>query len=74
MKHLIELDDDLLVAAQAALGTTGVSDTVRAAMQQAVASAARARQVEWLTSGGLASMIDDDREAGPRGDRPRWCW
>jgi Arc/MetJ family transcription regulator len=63
-KRLIDLDDDLLSAAQQELKTTGVSDTVRLALQQAAALSARARQVAWLQSGGLAEMVDADR----RGD------
>ena len=55
-KRLIDLDDDLLAAAQKELKTTGVSDTVRVALQQAAARAARARQVAWLQSGGLDEM------------------
>jgi Arc/MetJ family transcription regulator len=60
-KRLIDLDDDLLNAAKRELGTTGVSDTVRAALQQASAASARARQVEWLISGGLGEMADPER-------------
>lgn len=60
-KRLIDLDDDLLEAAQRELGTTGVSATVRAALQHATAASARARQVEWLTSGGLGEMADSER-------------
>lgn len=59
-KRLIDLDDDLLAAAQRELNTTGVSDTVRAALQQAAARSARARQVEWLTGGGLEPLADSD--------------
>jgi Arc/MetJ family transcription regulator len=58
-KRLIDVDDDLLKVAQRELGTPGVPDTVRAALQQA--AAARARQVQWLTSGGLGEMADPDR-------------
>lgn len=47
-KRRIDLDDDLLVAAQRELPTTGISDTVRMALPQAAATSARARQVEWL--------------------------
>lgn len=57
-------DDDLLAAARRELGTTGVSDTVRMALQQAAAKAARACQVEWLEQGRLESMPDPDE----RGD------
>ena len=62
-KRLIELDDELLEAAQRELGTTGVSQTVRAALGQAAAAAARARQLEWLTAGGLANQADADERA-----------
>ena len=57
-KRLIDLDDDLLAAAQRELRTKGVSDTVRIALQQAAARSARARQIEWLEQGGLESMAD----------------
>lgn len=60
-KRLIDLDDALLAAAQRELNTTGVSDTVRAALQQAAARSARARQVEWLRNGGLEEMADPVR-------------
>ena len=59
-KRLIDLDDDLLAAAQRELRTTGVSDTVRIALQQAAAKSARARQIEWLEQGGLENMADSD--------------
>jgi Arc/MetJ family transcription regulator len=61
-KRLIDLDDDLLAAAQRELKTTGVSDTVRTALQQAAATSARARQIDWLRGGGLEEMA----EAGER--------
>lgn len=57
-KRLIELDDDLLAEAQRELHTSGVSDTVRTALRQAAATSARARQVAWLTAGGLAGLAD----------------
>jgi Arc/MetJ family transcription regulator len=57
-KRLIDLDDDLLAAAQRELSTGGVSDTVRVALQQAAAKSARARQIEWLEQGGLEGMTD----------------
>lgn len=62
-KRLIELDDGLLAAAQRALGTTGVSDTVRLALQCAAAQSARSRQVAWLQQGGLEEMSDPDRRS-----------
>lgn len=63
-KRLIDLDDDLLAAAQRELSTTGVSDTVRAALRFAAARSARSRQLQWLQDGGLADMA----EPAGRGD------
>lgn len=62
-KRLIDLDDELLDAAREGLHTRGVSDTVRAALQHAVAAAARARQVEWLTDGGMSELTDAEQRA-----------
>jgi Arc/MetJ family transcription regulator len=62
-KRLIDLDDDLLDAAREALHTQGVSDTVRAALQQATAAAARASQVKWLAEGGMEEMADPEARA-----------
>jgi Arc/MetJ family transcription regulator len=62
-KRLIELDDGLLAEVQRQLGTTGVTDTVRTALVQISASLARARQVAWLSEGGLAEMIEPDQRA-----------
>ena len=55
-KCLIDLDDELLARAQRELNTSGVSDTVRAALRQAASAAARARQVTWLRDGGMEPM------------------
>jgi Arc/MetJ family transcription regulator len=60
-KRLIDLDDDLLAAAQKELNTSGVTDTVRLALQQAAALSARARQVAWLRDGGLEQMARADQ-------------
>ena len=62
-KRLIDLDDELLASAQRELHTTGVSDTVRAALAQAAAAAARARQIEWLADGGLDELTDAESRA-----------
>lgn len=62
-KRLIDLDDELLADAQRELRTTGVSDTVRTALQQAANAAARARQVEWLQEGGLEALADQEARA-----------
>nr|WP_280348948.1 DUF2191 domain-containing protein [Nocardia neocaledoniensis] len=63
-KRLIEIEDELLESAREALGTSGVSDTVRAALRSATVAAARARHVEWLVNGGLAEMADKERRDG----------
>jgi Arc/MetJ family transcription regulator len=62
-KRLIDLDDELLAEAQRELNTSGISDTVRAALQQAASAAARARQVRWLREGGLEAMADPAQRA-----------
>lgn len=62
-KRLIDLDDELLDAAREGLHTSGVSDTVRAALQHAAAAAARVRQVEWLTDGGMSELADAEQRA-----------
>lgn len=62
-KRLIDLDDELLARAQRELQTRGISDTVRAALQQAANAAARARQVAWLRQGGLEAMADPAQRA-----------
>ena len=62
-KRLIELDDELLADAQRELHTTGVSDTVRTALKQASAAAARARQIEWLRDGGMEPLEDPEPRA-----------
>ena len=62
-KRLIDLDDELLARAGRELATSGVSDTVRLALQQATPAAARARQVDWLTDGGMAELTDSEARA-----------
>lgn len=57
-KRLIELDDALLERARSALGTSGVTDTVRAALEQATCAAARAEEIDWLASGGMRELAD----------------
>jgi Arc/MetJ family transcription regulator len=62
-KRLIDLDDALLAEAQRELHTSGVSDTVRAALRQAADAAARARQIQWLREGGLEALSDAEARA-----------
>jgi Arc/MetJ family transcription regulator len=47
----IDIDDALLSGAQAALGTTGLKDTVDAALRAAVRQSARARLAARIASG-----------------------
>lgn len=62
-KRLVDLDDALLESAQRELGTSGVSDTIRAALHQASAAVARARQIQWLQDGGLEPLRDAEHRA-----------
>ncbi len=58
-KRLIEIDDDLLHAAQAALGAGTYKETVRSALEQVVASRGRA---ETPTAGLLADFAQATRD------------
>ena len=62
-RRVVDLDDELLAAARNELNTTGVSDTVRAALRQAASAGARARQVAWLREGGLEALTDPAERA-----------
>jgi Arc/MetJ family transcription regulator len=59
-KTLIEIDDEYLRAAQQALGTATKKDTVNAALREVTALAARRRDLQRLTSGGLPDLEDED--------------
>ena len=54
------MNDELPARAEPKWGTTAVSDTVRAALPVA-AKEACARQVQWLTDGGLADLAEPDQ-------------
>jgi len=60
-KRLIDLDDDLVVAAQRELRTTDISDTVCVALRYVAAGAARTRQVAWLKEGSLGDLADPEQ-------------
>jgi Arc/MetJ family transcription regulator len=64
-KTLIDVDEQYLAAAQAALHTKTKKDTVNAALREVAALAARRRDLQRLSSGRLADLDDDDvmREA-----------
>jgi Arc/MetJ family transcription regulator len=57
-KTLIDVDDDLLGQAQTALGARTKKETVNRALAEAVASAARRREVERLDDGVYADLGD----------------
>jgi Arc/MetJ family transcription regulator len=59
-KTLIEIDDEYLVAAQQALGTTTKKDTVNAALREVAALAARRRDLQRFISRGLPDLEDED--------------
>lgn len=59
-KTLIDVDEDYLAAAQAALHTETKKDTVNAALREVAALAARRRDLQRLASGSLADLEDDD--------------
>lgn len=62
-KRLIELDDEMLEEARQALGTEGVSDTVRAALRHVADAVARSQEVEWLAAGGMADLAKPQERA-----------
>jgi Arc/MetJ family transcription regulator len=59
-KTLIDIDEDSLAAAADALHTTTKKDTVNAALREAVALAARRRDLNRLISAGLSDMTDQE--------------
>jgi Arc/MetJ family transcription regulator len=60
MKTLIDVDEESLAAAQAALHTKTKKDTVNAALREVTALAARRRDLARLVLGGLPDLEDDD--------------
>jgi Arc/MetJ family transcription regulator len=59
-KTLIDIDQEQLAAAQKVLRTETKKDTVNAALRQVTALAARRRDLQRLTSGGLPDLTDED--------------
>lgn len=62
-KRLIDLDDELLASAQEFLGTSGITDTVRAALQYAAEAQTRAEHLEWLRDGGMEELASAEERA-----------
>jgi Arc/MetJ family transcription regulator len=58
MKTLIDIDEEALRLAQEALGTTSKKETVNRSLAEAVAQAARRRNLERLTAGLLPDLED----------------
>jgi Arc/MetJ family transcription regulator len=59
-KTLIDVDEDMLTAAQVALGTKTKKETVNAALRAVTALAARRRDLQRLASGGLPDLEDPE--------------
>ena len=59
-KTLIDVDEEQLAAARKVLKTATKKDTVNAALRQVTALAARRRDLQRLTSGGLSDLADEE--------------
>ena len=59
VRTVVDIDDELLDAARAALGTTTKVETVNRALAEVAALAARRRDLERLCAGGLPDLGDD---------------
>src|SRR5439155_17186075 len=55
-KRLVDIDDDVLDAARAALGTRTLKETVNGALEAATALAARRRHLERFRADGLPDL------------------
>lgn len=59
-KTLIDIDEELLAAARAVLGTTTKKDTVHRALREVIATQERSRAVESLIAWGQRNEPWDD--------------
>jgi Arc/MetJ family transcription regulator len=59
-KTLIDVDEGYLAAAQEVLRTETKKDTVNAALREVAALAARRRDLQRLTCGGLPDLEDEE--------------
>ncbi len=64
-ERYIDIDDADLRAAQEALGTTSIEETVAAALRETAAVAARRREIERLTTQHPASLADREERRRP---------
>jgi Arc/MetJ family transcription regulator len=59
-KTLVDVNEEYLAAAQEVLHTETKKDTINAALKTVAALAARRRDLQRLTSGGLPDLADAD--------------
>ena len=59
-KTLIDVDDDLLLRAQEALGTGTKKETVNLALAEVIAAVARRREIERLDAGVYVDLADSE--------------
>lgn len=57
-KRLVDIDDDVLDAARAALATTTIKQTVDIALREAADRAGRRQFVQDMAAGGLPDLLD----------------
>jgi len=60
MRTVVDIDEDSLREARAALGTTTKVETVNRALVEVAALAARRRDLERLVRGDLTSLVDEE--------------
>lgn len=63
MRTVVDIDEDALREARAALGTTTKVDTVNRALTEVAALAARRRDIRRLVAGELPDLGDDEAYA-----------
>jgi Arc/MetJ family transcription regulator len=67
-RTVIDLDDSLVEQAAALYGTSTKVATVNAALADAVNRAKRAAFIDWLASGGLPDLSDEQVRSGAWGN------
>lgn len=67
-KHLVDMDDDLLIAAQAVAGERTIKGTVRKALESLVSEQQRTEHdlhERWRELGDVLADLQDDDVMGP---------
>lgn len=59
-KRLVDIDDEVLAQARAAVGASTIKETVHRALVQSVAAERRRRFVERVAAGGLPDLADPE--------------